>query len=77
MGLSVIDNVLAFQVEEQDYVKFTDVTGVVRSGVVLNVVDDGDTMQLFLSDDEEGDADVYTVDASKNVQLLGYESVAV
>jgi hypothetical protein len=77
MGLSVIDNVLAFQVEEQDYVKFTDVTGVVRSGVVLHVMDDGDTMQFVLSDDEEGDADVYTVDASKNVQLLGYESVAV
>lgn len=77
MDMSVIDRILALQVEEQDYARFHDINGALHSGVVLSVNDMGDVIEITLSDDEDGDALTYMVRAEQTVELLGYAAIAV
>ncbi|QIN94199.1 hypothetical protein PP459_gp034 [Streptomyces phage Wakanda] len=70
---SRVDTVDAFAVEPQDYVRFTDGTGV-HEGAVLAVEDRGDTVTLVLSDDLEGDTIAYELEALAQVDILGFVS---
>lgn len=73
----VVDVLSASQVEQQDYVRFTDTNNTPHSGMVLDVEDLGDVFVITLSDDDEGDSVSYEVSADSSVQLLMYDAVAV
>lgn len=76
--LIVTDTLYADQIERQDYVRFTDTSGVVRTGFVLDTEDLGDVFLITLSDDVEGDKDSYEVTATeKVVDLMMHAAVAV
>jgi hypothetical protein len=77
MEMSVIDTILALQLEENDYARFHDINGALRSGNVLLVDDMGDEIDVTMHDDELDESVIYTVRATQTVELLGYAAMAV
>jgi len=76
--MTAVDILFASQVEENDYVRFTDTNGAEHSGMVLETEDLGDVFVITLSDDDEGDSVSYEVSADiKSIELLMYSAIAV
>ncbi|AXG66296.1 hypothetical protein SEA_ANNADREAMY_211 [Streptomyces phage Annadreamy] len=75
-GLVAYDTVYPYQVEAEDYVRFT-IDGEVHEGTVLNVDDTVDGIHITLSDDTEGDADIFTLSDDDMVDLLTRETVEI
>lgn len=76
MEMTVLDTIRAFQIETGDLVGFH-YNGMTRTGTVQSFEDNGDTIDLKLIDDNEGDVVGYTVDANLNISILGQEAVAI
>lgn len=78
MGSDMVaaDTLYPTQVEDADYIKFT-LDGKTHEGAVLNIEDNGATFTITLSDENEGDAIQYVVDADTDIYLMMYDTVAV
>ena len=75
-GLVAYDTVYPYQVEAEDYVRFT-LSGKTHEGLVLNVDDTVDGIHITLSDDTEGDADIFVLTDDDEVELLTRETVEI
>ncbi len=74
--LSVFDTVLGFQVEPGDHVRFT-LDNVTHSGIVLDVEDKGDKIDVTLDDDTEGDSETFELDFDDDVEIVGYAEMDI
>lgn len=77
MEMTVVDRIRAYQVEENDYIRFRHATGRICSGIVQEIVDSGDEITIVVDDDESGERIECEIHPDYTIEVMAYEGVRV